>query len=584
VEFGVLGPLRVLESGEALPIGGRTRRALLAYLLLHANRVVQSEELIDCIWAGEPPETAPSSLQNHVARLRRVLGADRLLTRGRGYELRVEPGELDLDVVESLAHEADRVDPAGRSAKLREALALWRGRPLAELDPFTFARAEGLRLEERRLDLLEECLEAELSSGRRDGAVSELRVLVADHPLRERLRGQLMVALYMQGRQAEALEVYRIGRKTLIEEAGLEPGPALRELERAILRQELPIRSPVDPGSKAPGPRRGSWRVALLAGLLVGSITLAIALGIQRQPSPALAGIGANTLGVIDPDRNELVAGIAVGKRPASVAAGPQGVWVANADDETVSQVDPTTRELVQNVPARAAYGTVRLGPRAVWVVGRAGPSPNYRAFVSRIDPGVAAVTSRFRYRAISIRYDQTFAIGEAFGSVWATAGWQLLRLDRRGRLEHSIDEFSSARGLAIGEGAVWVGDIQAPSASSSRVARIDPRTNRVAATIPVAPEVAAVAVGEGAVWVASDNGTLTKIDPVENVATATVDLGGALSDVAVGFGSVWVANSGARNVVRIDPKTTKVVATISTDTRPEAIAAGAGAVWVTAY
>jgi DNA-binding SARP family transcriptional activator len=224
VEFRVLGPLEIVEGGEPLSLGGSTRRALLAYLVLRANRAVPSDELIEAIWNGKPPETAASSLQNHVFRLRRVLGADRLLTRERGYELRVEPGELDLDIVESLVDEGGRLDPAARSAKLREALRLWRGRPLAELDSFTFARVEELRLEERRLDVLEDCLDAELAAGRADGVVSELRALVSEHPLRERLRGQLMVALYAHGRQAEALDVYRVGRETLVEEAGLEPG------------------------------------------------------------------------------------------------------------------------------------------------------------------------------------------------------------------------------------------------------------------------------------------------------------------------------------------------------------------------
>jgi DNA-binding SARP family transcriptional activator len=423
VEFGILGPLRVVVGGETLPIGGATRRALLAYLLLHANRAVPSDELIEAIWDGRPPETAASSLQNHVFRLRRVLGADRLLTRERGYELRVEPGELDLDLVESLVETAEHMDPAARAAKLREALALWRGRPFAELDSFTFARVEELRLDERRLDVLEDCLDAELAGGRADGVVSELRALVSEHPLRERLRGHLMVALYRQGRQAEALEVYRVGRDTLVEEAGLEPSRALRELERAILRQELPLPAAVAEGTTSAQRRRRGWRVQLLAGFLIAAVALSIGLVIRRDPAPALAGIGANSLGVIDPARNELVTAIAVGRRPVSVAAGPQAVWVANAGDETVSRIDPTTRELVENVRARAHHGTVRLGRRAVWVVGRAGPSPNYQAVISLIDPDVSAVTVSARYRAVSVRYDETFAVAEGFGSVWATAG-----------------------------------------------------------------------------------------------------------------------------------------------------------------
>lgn len=583
MEFRVLGPLQIVENRESLPIGGTTRRALLAYLLFRANRAVPSDELIDAVWDGKPPETAPSSLQNHVSRLRRVLGTDRLFTRERGYELRVEPGELDVEVVESLVDEAERLDPMARAAKLREALALWRGRPLAELDAFAFARVERLRLEERRLDLLEDCLEAELAYGRADGVVSELRALVAENPLRERLRGQLMVALYAHGRQAEALELYRVGRETLVEEAGLEPGPALRELERAILRQELHVVRAADASAER-RPRRADWKVQLIAAFLIAALALAIGLSLRRDPASALAGIGANSLGVIDPGRNEIVTAIAVGQRPVSVAAGPESVWVANAADETVSRIDVSSRELMKNVPARADHGTVELGRRAVWLIGRAGPSPSYQAVVSRIDPDLASVTAVTRYPAISVRYDETFAIAEGFGSVWATAGWQLLRLDQRGRVRATIPAFSSARGLAVGEGAVWVGDLDYPATGASTVLRIDPRTNRVAARIPVAAEVAGLAIGADALWVASDNGTLTRIDPEANVVTATIDLGGALSDVAVGEGSVWVVNTGARNVARIDPETSKVVAKIATKTPPDAIAVGHGAVWVTAY
>jgi len=583
VEFRVLGPLQILEGGEPLPIGGVTRRALLAYLLLHANRTVPTDELTDAIWDGRPPETAQSSLQNHVSRLRRVIGGDRLLTRERGYQLRVERGELDLDVVETLVEEAEQLDPGRRSAKLREALALWRGAPFAELDSCRFARVEELRLEERRLDLLEDYFDAELVLGSRDGIVSELRALVAEHPLRERLRGQLMVALYANGRQADALEVYRIGRDVLVEEAGLEPGPALRGLERAILRQELRV-APREP-AEDPRKRRPSPRVTIaVAALLLAGAALAVGLLVQRQPAPALAGIGANSVGAIDPDRNELVADIAVGRRPVSVAAGTHTVWVANAGDETVSRIDADARELVGNLPARTDHGSVRLGHDAVWVVGRVGPVAEYQEVISRIDPDVAAVTTIARQRAITVRFDETFSIGEGFGSLWVTNGWQVLRLNRRGRRRRAISEFSSARGLAIGEGAVWVGDALYPPSGSTPVLRIDPRTNGVTARIPVAAEVASIAVGAGAVWVASDNGTLTKIDPESNVVTSTVDLGGALSDVAVGFGSVWVANNGSRNVVRVDPATTDVLATIPTGTRPDGLAVGDDAVWVTAY
>ena len=586
MEFRILGPLEVLDDNRALPIGGATRRAVLAYLLLRANRVVPSTDLIEAIWNGSPPHTAASSLQNHVSRLRKGLGAGRLVTRDHGYELRVELGEFDLDRVDALVEEAETRELPDRPAALRKALALWRGRPLAELDSFDFARDEGFRLEERRLNILEDCLDAELGAGRSDGVVCELRGLVSEHPLRERLRGQLMLALYAHGRQAEALDAYREGRDELVE-VGLEPGPALRDLERAILRHEvrLPDSTIGSDVSRRLVRSRTKIVTVVLAAFVVALASIVGGLIATRAgSSTALAGVAPNSLGVIDPEDNALVAAIPVGRRPVGVAVGRGTVWVANAGDETVSRVDARERRLVENVRARTAFGSVRVGRNVVWVVGRAGRSPSYEAVVSKIDPDVGVVTIAARYPVISVRYDETLGVAEGFGSTWLTGGWQLLRLDGRGHLREASQAFSSARGMAIGEGSVWVGDIQHPASGASTVFRIDPQTNAVAARIPVAAEVADIAVGGGAVWVASDDGTLTRIDPTANVVAATVELGGALSGVAVGAGGVWVANSGARNVARIDPETNDVVATIPTIARPDAIAVGEGVVWVTAY
>jgi YVTN family beta-propeller protein len=588
VEFRVLGPLQVFSNGHPLAIGGLTRRALLAYLLLRANRPVSTDELTEAIWNGDPPHTASSSLQNHVSRLRRVLGADRLLTRARGYELRVAPGELDLQRLEALVDEAERLEPAGCAARLREALALWRGAPLAELSTFEFACWERGRLDERRLEILEDCIDAELASGHGDSVVSELSGLVAEHPLRERLRGQLMLALYVHGRQAEALDVFRAGRELLVEETGLEPGPALRELERAILRQEVAVSAAAVAANRGPDRRpsrgRASAAVAVAAVLAAVLVAVFVALLAPGERAGGLAGVAANSLGVIDPERNELVTAIPVGQRPLALDVGQGAVWVANGGDRTISRIDPSRRALVGNIPARTAHGSVQVGRDAVWVVGRLGRTPGLEAVVARIDPDVDAVTASARYEATSERYDQVMSIGTGLGSVWATASWRLLRLDQRGRLLREVGEFTSARGLAVGAGAVWVGDVAQPATGGSAVLRIDPETNGVTARIPVPPEPAAIAVADGTVWVASDNGTLSRIDPVANVVTATVELGGALSGVAVDANAVWVANSGTHTVARIDPETNEVVARIELGTRPEAIAVGEGAVWVTAY
>ena len=228
MEFRVLGPLEVVQEGRAVALGGARQRALLAILLTRANEVVSTDRLIDDLWGDTPPKTAANTIQFYVSQLRKALGADRIVTRAPGYAIRVEAEELDLEVFERLAADGEP----------RDALALWRGAPLADFAYEAFAQSEIARLEELRLAVFEQRIDADLAEGRHTELVGELERLVAEHPLRERLRGQLMLALYRAGRQAEALEAYQATRRALVDELGIEPGPALQELERAILRQD----------------------------------------------------------------------------------------------------------------------------------------------------------------------------------------------------------------------------------------------------------------------------------------------------------------------------------------------------------
>ena len=244
MQYRILGPLEVEVEGRLVKLGGAKQRTLLAALLLRANEVVSRDRLIEDLWSGDAPDTASTALQVHVSQLRKVLGRDTIVTRTPGYLIAVQQGELDLERFERLVAEARGQEPAVAAERLRQALALWRGSPLAELDSVTFVQAERSRLEEQRLEALEERITADLELGRQAALVPELEGLVREHPLRERLRGQLMLALYRSGRQAEALEVYRSGRRLLDEELGLEPGEELRRLERAILGQDASLTAP----------------------------------------------------------------------------------------------------------------------------------------------------------------------------------------------------------------------------------------------------------------------------------------------------------------------------------------------------
>jgi class 3 adenylate cyclase/DNA-binding winged helix-turn-helix (wHTH) protein/tetratricopeptide (TPR) repeat protein len=271
VEFELLGPLRVVEGDRDLTPARLKQRALLAMLLLHREEVVPGAQLIEALWGEEPPGTAQTALHGHVSALRKLIGTDRIRTRPPGYLLQVSADELDVARFESLVAQArERDDPDERSACLREALALWRGEPLADLRYEAFAERETARLEELRLASVEDRIDADLALGRHHELVAELEPLVAEHAFRERLRGQLMLALYRCGRQADALHVFQSGRRALVEGLGIDPGPALQQLQRRILNQDPSLdaearsqvarrqqaRAPVSPHRPAPAAER----------------------------------------------------------------------------------------------------------------------------------------------------------------------------------------------------------------------------------------------------------------------------------------------------------------------------------------
>jgi DNA-binding SARP family transcriptional activator len=261
MDYRILGPLEAFEGERRLSLGGSRQRAVLALLLLHRNQALGTDVMIDELWGEEPPPTAAKVLQNCVSALRKELpgGAETLRTVGSAYELRLEPDELDRDRFERLCSEAHVALETGEHAEaaelLQRALALWRGSPLCDFAYERFAQDEITRLEELHAAAIEDRIDADLALGRHAEVVPELEGLVSRHPLRERARGQLMVALYRSGRQAEALEAYRAGRRTLLAELGIEPSRALQDLERAILAQDPALESSPAPRTAAPGRR-----------------------------------------------------------------------------------------------------------------------------------------------------------------------------------------------------------------------------------------------------------------------------------------------------------------------------------------
>jgi len=294
MEFRILGPLEVREGQRLLPIAGLKPRALLGALLLHANEIVSTTRLVDELWGERAPATAEKLVQGYVHALRKQLGADALVTQPPGYRLQVGPGELDLAEFRRLADEA-RAAGLEQGVELRKrALALWRGPPLADIVFEGPARHESGRLGELRLATQIERIDAELELGRHAELIAELEGLVAAHPYQERLRGQLMLALYRSGRQAEALQAYQSVRRSLSDELGLQPGQPLRELEAAILRQDRALtpsyRPTAIPAAPAAPPTSADELRPVTA--LFADIVGSTALGERLAPDEVKALVG----------------------------------------------------------------------------------------------------------------------------------------------------------------------------------------------------------------------------------------------------------------------------------------------------
>ena len=313
-------------------------------LALEPGTVVAVGKLIEGVWE-EPPETAATALQGHVSQLRRVLGDDTILTRTPGYLLAVAPEAIDAVRCERALEQARRQlaegEAAGAAALLRDAAALWRGEPLADLVGAPFALEALPALRELRVALEEERLEAELALGHHARAIAPLRELVANEQLRERPRGQLMLALYRAGRQAEALDAYEAGRRALSEELGIEPGQRLRALHEAIVRQDPSLGRPPDP---ALSPRRRWRRVAAAAAVLVAAaiVVVVVAAGGESSSPPAPVANGVVRLGA-DGQRE---AAAPLEGTPASIAAADGHAWVLDADGQTVTEVDANGERL----------------------------------------------------------------------------------------------------------------------------------------------------------------------------------------------------------------------------------------------
>src|SRR3954447_24814110 len=354
MEIRLLGLVEAVQDDRALPLGGAKPRSLLAMLALHANATVSADRLIEGLWGEEPPATAPKLVQVLVSQLRKQLaGADaEIVTRGRGYELRVDPDAVDALRFERLVASGDN----------GEALALWRGSPLDDLANEPFAGPEIRRLEDLWLRAREAAIDSALANGRHRQALGELDDLIREHPLREGLHVRRMLALYRCGQQADALTAFQEARQVLLDEVGLEPGPELRRLNDAILRQDSELDGP--PAAAFPGRPRRRHRLlfAAAAAVLAGVVVLAVT---QLTGSDGLDRIAEDAAGAIDPGSGRIVSAYAAGHAPDALVAGGGSVWTASGHDGTVSRVD---HGQVTSIPVGGEPTALALGNGSLWV------------------------------------------------------------------------------------------------------------------------------------------------------------------------------------------------------------------------
>jgi YVTN family beta-propeller protein len=581
IEFRVLGSFEVVGHDGPVALGAPKQRALLAMLLLHRGEAVSSDRLIDELWGEQSPASANKIVQGYVSNLRKALDDGLLLTEGRAYALRIEPGQLDVDRFDALVargrEELEQGEVSTAAAVLREALGMWRGPPLADFVYEPFAQAEIARLEESRLAVLEDRIDADLASGEHTRLVGELEALVREHPLRERLRAQLMLALYRSERQADALQAYRDARRELIEGLGLEPGRALQELERSILAHDprLDLTGGHTPRASPTAARNHLRSAALIAAggavLLVAIVAVAVKLA---SSGSSIVRVEPNDVAAIDTRSDRVVEAVPVGGRPGPIAFGSGSLWVANLDDQTISRIAPGGPRRLGLVRVPGPPTGLAAGPGGLWVVESPGTSS---VRVGRVDPvfnTFGAVT-----RVGNVVPGGPAAIATQGNSVWVAPSTGLLtRLDgTTGKFVGAgLDPNASPAGIAIGEGATWLTDTDA-----NNVVRVD--SSGLLTPIGVGDAPIGIAVGAGWVWVVDSlDDAVVRIDPDTRSVSATIQVGRSPAGVAFGAGAVWVANSGDGTVTRIDPHTDKVQATITVGGSPQAITIADGKAWVT--
>ena len=603
VEFRILGPLEASRHGQPLELGAGKQRALLVLLLLRAGEIVSTDRLIDALWGERPPPSALNSVHIYVSQLRKALGNGRLETRGHGYLLALEPEQLDLGRFERLLGDGRELLASGDADRaagaLRAALGLWRGPPLSDVAFEPFAQAEIARLDELRLAALEERIEADLALGRHAELVPELEGLVREHPLRERLRAQLMLALFRSGRQSEALDAYQQARRLLSTELGLEPGRRLRELEAAILRQDAQLHVPPRSTRRTGAVHRKRRSVvAIGAALLLAAAVALVGIEVTGGESQTPPRVLPNSLVRIDPDTLEATDVVRVGSAPDLVVAAGGFVWITHhvledfgygrlrdAGDRTLNRVNPETGE-VETVGGLAPCGLAPDPSGDVWVA-NCFASRGRGANVVRVDATTLDFEATYRVPGGDVGgvYYSAFAYGG--GSLWV--GWTrgehaaVIQLDPQSGTQRAIRLPNPGAALAWAETS---GDLWGSNFGEGTLTRLHAST-RAVETVNVLSHPGHILVDGEVVWVGDwEFPGLERLPAVGPSRPRVVDLpvrtfGGGVWQIAAGEGYIWATTPRDGALWRIDPKTYEAKR-IPMPYPPTGVDVNEGDIWVT--
>jgi DNA-binding SARP family transcriptional activator len=590
----VLGPVSAWSGENRLMLGPVKQRGVLAVLVCGAGKVITVSEMIAALWGQDPPRTATKMIHAFVSRLRSILGSasDRLETVGRGYRIILGPDDVDLLRSRRLVKRAEQLrndEPMGALSALDEAAALWQGIPLADLTELPVATTIRPALDEECLDIHDTRVDLLLELGRHQQAISELRRTTVEQPLRSRPHDRLMLALYRDGRQAEALEVFARHRAILAGEVGLEPSLAAVTLHRQILRQDpsitsLPATHPSPPISTssvsiamAPARpptalRRHRWAgvaaaLVLLAGGTAGAIALADHHTSANHTTGAVRHVVANTVVSLDADTGAVLAATAVGHDPGPIAISKDSVWTASGDDRTVTRLSLKTGQALANYGLSTGPIALTAGADTVWV------SDGFDGTLSRILIDADQLTQPFYPdRKVS----GLVAASLAGNDLWvAIANHTLVDLDAASLQIKSTSELpQQADHIAVGDGAVW-----AIAAHPGGVFRVQ---DKQATPIPVSGRPRTITIGLGSVWVGtSDPDRLWQLRPDGTVVGAS-SLSGPPSAATTSQTGVWVAEGTSGKLERVDPTGHRIQTVLTIGHPVGGLASDGTRIWLT--